>query len=151
MIKINKEIKQISKNKSAQLFTPIKGENWSIHTFFQDTYAKLLVGDDSQGRPFQLLLHRGVGEGATPFPGLLHFTLDTYLILLSVKQGGIKYHFWSLWYDATWNWTQVSWAIGEHSINKANEPVLQTISSWIWTLITDSISNENNRYFNLSM
>ena len=31
--------------------------------------------------------------GATPFPGLLHFTLDPYLILLSVKQGGIKYHF----------------------------------------------------------
>ena len=43
--------------------------------------------------PFQLLQHRGVGEGVTPFPGLLHFTLDTYLILLSVKQGGIKYHF----------------------------------------------------------
>ena len=36
---------------------------------------------------------RGVGEGATPYSGLLHFTLDTYLILLSVKQGGIKYHF----------------------------------------------------------
>ena len=33
------------------------------------------------------------GEGATPFPGLLHFTLDTYLILLSVKKGDIKYHF----------------------------------------------------------
>ena len=29
--------------------------------------------------PFQLLLHRGVGEGATHFPGLLHFTLDMYL------------------------------------------------------------------------
>ena len=29
----------------------------------------------------------------TPFPGLLHFTLDTYLILLSVNQEGIKYHF----------------------------------------------------------
>ena len=28
-----------------------------------------------------------------PFPGFIHFTLDTYLILLSVKQGGIKYHF----------------------------------------------------------
>ena len=55
------------------------------------------AGDHSQGRPegslFQLLLHRGVGEGATPFPGLLHFILDTYLILLIVKQGGIKYHF----------------------------------------------------------
>ena len=32
-------------------------------------------------------------EGTTPFPGLLHFTLDTYLISLSVKQGGIKNHF----------------------------------------------------------
>ena len=31
--------------------------------------------------------------GATLFPGLLHFTLDKYLIMLSVKQGGIKYHF----------------------------------------------------------
>ena len=28
----------------------------------------------------------------TSFPGLLHFTLDTYLIKLSVKQGDIKYH-----------------------------------------------------------
>ena len=35
----------------------------------------------------------GVGEGVTPFPGLLHFTLDPFLIMLSVKQGGIKYHF----------------------------------------------------------
>ena len=40
--------------------------------------------------PFQQLLYRGVGECTTPFPGLLHFTLETYLI----KQGGIKYHFW---------------------------------------------------------
>ena len=34
--------------------------------------------------------------------------------MLSVKQGGIKYHFLSLWYDSTWDWTQVSRAIGEH-------------------------------------
>ena len=27
--------------------------------------------------------------------------------MLSVKQGGIKYHL-SLWHDATWDWTQVS-------------------------------------------
>ena len=32
-------------------------------------------------------------EGTTPFRGLLHFNLDTYLIMLSVKQGSIKYHF----------------------------------------------------------
>ena len=29
------------------------------------------------------------GGGTTPFPGLLLFTLDPYLIMLSVKQGGI--------------------------------------------------------------
>ena len=55
----------------------------------------------TQKLPFQQLLHYGVGEGATPFPGLLHFTLETYLIMLSVKQGGIKYHFLSLWYGST--------------------------------------------------
>ena len=70
--------------------------------------------------PFRWLLHQRVGEGTTPFPGLLHFTLDLYLIMLSVKQGGIKYHFLSLWYDSTWDWTQVSQAIGEHSNHYAN-------------------------------
>ena len=35
--------------------------------------------------------------------------------MLSVKQGGIKYNFLSLWYDSTWDWTQVSQAIGELS------------------------------------
>ena len=35
--------------------------------------------------------------------------------MLSVKQGDIKYHFLSLWYESTWDWTQVSRAIGEHS------------------------------------
>ena len=33
-------------------------------------------------------------EGCYSFPWSLHFTLDAYLIILSVKQGGIKYHFW---------------------------------------------------------
>ena len=41
--------------------------------------------------------------------------------MLSVKQGGIKYHFLSLWYDSTWDWTQVSRAIGEHSNRYAKE------------------------------
>ena len=38
-------------------------------------------------------------EGATLSHGLLHFIFDTYLIMLSVKQGGIIYHFKNLWYD----------------------------------------------------
>ena len=65
--------------------------------------------------PFQLLQHWGIRKGATPFSGLLHFTLDPYLIMLSAKQGGIEYHFLSLWYDSTWDWTAVSQIIGEHS------------------------------------
>ena len=43
--------------------------------------------------------------------------------MLSIKQGGIKYHFLSHWYDANWNWTPVSWAIGKHSNRYANELV----------------------------
>ncbi len=38
---------------------------------------------------------------ANPFLGLLQFTLDPYLIMLSVKVGSNKYHFVSLWYDLT--------------------------------------------------
>ena len=55
-----------------------------------------IVDDRSRERPEGSLsiatIVRRRGD-ATPFPGLLHFTLDTYLILLSVKQGGIEYHF----------------------------------------------------------
>ena len=40
--------------------------------------------------------------------------------MLSVKQGSIKYDFLSLWYDLTWDWTQVSRAIGERSNHYAN-------------------------------
>ena len=39
--------------------------------------------------------------------------------MLSVKQGGIKFHFLKgLWYDSTWDWTQVSRAIGEQQNKK---------------------------------
>ena len=31
-------------------------------------------------------------------------------------QGGVEFHFWSLWYDATWDWTQVSRTIDEHCV-----------------------------------
>ena len=34
--------------------------------------------------------------------------------MLSVKQGGIKHHFLSLWYDATWTWALISRTMGEH-------------------------------------
>ena len=34
--------------------------------------------------------------------------------MLSVKQGGLKYHFLSLWYDSTWAWTPISQIIDRH-------------------------------------
>ena len=55
------------------------------------------AGDHGRGQTKDSLFNSwGVGVGATPFPGLLHFTLNKYLIMLSVKQGGIKYNFLSL-------------------------------------------------------
>ena len=35
--------------------------------------------------------------------------------MLSVKQGSIEYHFFSLWYDAIWDWTQASRAMGKQT------------------------------------
>ena len=34
--------------------------------------------------------------------------------MLNVKQGGMKNHFLSLWYDLTWDGTQISYTIDEH-------------------------------------
>ena len=78
------------------------------------------VVEGNRKAPFSIATTQGVGEGATPFPGLLHVTLDPYLIMLSVKQRDIEYHFLNLCYDSTWDWTQVSRAIGEHSNHHAN-------------------------------
>ena len=52
----------------------------------------LVVGDPKT--PFLIATTPMCRGGTTPFSGFLHFTLDPYLIMLSVKQGGIKYHFW---------------------------------------------------------
>ena len=65
--------------------------------------ATVVEGD--QKASFSIATTPRCREGTSPFLGLFPFTLDTFLILLSVKQGGIKYHFKSLWYDATWDGT----------------------------------------------
>ena len=44
----------------------------------------LVEGDPKA--PFLIATTPRCGEGATPFSGLLHFTLDLYLIVLSAKQ-----------------------------------------------------------------
>ena len=42
--------------------------------------------------PFSIVITPRCTGGGYFFPGLLHFSLDTYLIMQSVKQGGIKYY-----------------------------------------------------------
>ena len=56
--------------------------------------ATLVEGD--LRAPFSIATTARCREEHYFFPGLLHFTLDPYLIMLSVKQGDIKYHFLSL-------------------------------------------------------
>ncbi len=42
-------------------------------------------------------------EQSREWSNALPYTLDPFLILLSVKQGGIKYYFLSFWYDSNWD------------------------------------------------
>ena len=46
------------------------------------------------------------------------------LTVLSAKQGGIKYHFFSLWYDSTWWLNPGPRTIGKLSTHYTNGPVL---------------------------
>ena len=77
---------------------------WSFNAksiFIQVKLATVVKGNPKAS--FSIATTPNVGEGATSFPGLLQYTFDTYLIMLSVKQDGIKYYFLSLWYDLTWD------------------------------------------------
>ena len=75
-------------------------------------YIKLAtVVEGEQKAHFSIATTPRYRRGHIFFLGLLYFTLDTDLILPSVKEGGNTYHFKSLWYDVTWDWTQVSRSI----------------------------------------
>ena len=56
------------------------------------------VGNHSRGRPegslFNSYYTEVYGEGATPFPGLLYCTLDSYLIMLSASKAASSTIFW---------------------------------------------------------
>ena len=63
-------------------------------------YIICTFGDRYQGRPKDSLFNcyntegQGrAGQGANPFRGLLHFTLDHYLNMLGFKPSGIKFNF----------------------------------------------------------
>ena len=54
------------------------------------------VVEGNSKTPFSIATTPRCRGGSYSFPGLLHFTLETYLIMLRVEVGGIKYHFWVL-------------------------------------------------------
>ena len=60
-------------------------------------------------------------RGPYSFPWIAAMALDLYIIMLNVKQVGIKYLLLSHWYDSTWDWTLVSRINGKRST---------TVSSW---------------------
>ena len=71
---------------------------WCIH-LCMDNVSK--VGDLSQGWHKGSLFNSYYTKSATPFLGLLHFTLYPYFIMVSVKQGSIEYHLFEslVWLD----------------------------------------------------
>ena len=67
-------------------------------------FYKQIYGGDEVGptivvgnpkAPFSIV----VGEGTNPFPGFVLLTLDLHLLMLSIKQVGIKLLFLSFWFD----------------------------------------------------
>ena len=66
-------------------------------------------------------------------------TIDPYLILMTVKQGG-KYDFLNLWYDSTLDWTPVSRAIGN---------TLPTMLTYIYIYIYISLSKNKTGHIRI--
>ena len=80
-------------------------------------FSKIKLATIVEGDPkanFSIATTPRCRGGCYFFPWIAPLYLDPYLIMLSVKQGRIKYHFLSLWYDSTWDRAQVSQAISEH-------------------------------------
>ena len=92
---------------------------WPVEVYMFESRLLLILSwtmwNHDLKAPFSIAPTPRCWEGPTPFPWLFHFTLDPYLKMLTVKQGDIIYHFLSLWYDSTWDWTPVYQTIGEHS------------------------------------
>ena len=91
---------------------------WQSYIYIYIYISKL--ADRSRGRPEGSLFVATTPKcmrGRYSFPWIDLLTLDPCLIMLSVKQGGIKCHVFSLWYDPICDWTLISRTIGEYITN----------------------------------
>ena len=110
------------------------GYRTCFHTLYDEKkkyiyiYKVSNVGDNSQGQPegyFFVCYYTTI-----PFSGLLHFTLDPFLIMLSVKQGAIKYHFWA--FGKAWPGIE-SWPTKPLVNTLPTKPMGQCIYTYIYT------------------
>ena len=76
--------------------------------------------------------------GCHSFPWIAPLSFHLYLIILSVKQVDIRYHFLRFWYDSTWDWKLVFLTIKEHSNYYANGLVYIYIYIYIYIYFINS-------------
>ena len=107
------------------LYIYIKGHGPWYHIIVCNLFifriaSKPTVVEHNPKALFSIATTPGYRGGCYSFPWIAPLTLDLYFIMLSVKHRGIKYHFFSLWYNSTWDWTLVFQAISKHSNHYAN-------------------------------
>ena len=84
-----------------------------------------LDANKTAGEEARRQLHKNTASNIEQVPEATPHKAPAIRPPTSVKQGGIKDHFKHLWYDATLDWTPVSWNIGEHSTHWANSPMVR--------------------------
>ena len=60
----------------------------------------LIIIKDDRKILFSIVTTPSYSGGHYSFPWIAPLTFDQYHIMLRVKQGGVKYHFLSFWYDS---------------------------------------------------
>ena len=72
-----------------------------IYIYIYTSWPTIVEGDLKA--PFSIATTLRCKGQSYSFLWIASLTLDQCLIMLSVKQGSIMYHFLRLWYDLTWN------------------------------------------------
>ena len=108
------------KRTTGQICAPIKMKTKG-DTPEHEQHKQLILVEGDPKAPFSIATTPRCRGERHSFPSIAPLYPWYVPYNLSVMQGGIKYHFLSLWYGSTWDWTPVSRTIGEYSVaNQAN-------------------------------